>query len=32
MAQLEFLRSQDKVEDKGPVMDVITWNDGKKWM
>ncbi|KAF8385565.1 tpp-2, partial [Pristionchus pacificus] len=32
VAQLEFLRSQDKVEDKGPVMDVITWNDGKKWM
>ncbi|GMT33259.1 hypothetical protein PFISCL1PPCAC_24556, partial [Pristionchus fissidentatus] len=31
-AQLEFLRSQDKVEEKGPVMDVITWNDGKKWM
>ncbi|GMR32320.1 hypothetical protein PMAYCL1PPCAC_02515, partial [Pristionchus mayeri] len=32
VAQLEFLRSQEKVEDKGPVMDVITWNDGKKWM
>ena len=28
-AQVEFLRAQDKVEQKGPVSDVICWFDGK---
>ncbi|VDO54799.1 unnamed protein product [Haemonchus placei] len=29
--QVDFLRSVDKLEDKGPVADCIVWHDGDQW-
>nr|CDJ92294.1 Peptidase S8 S53 domain containing protein [Haemonchus contortus] len=29
--QVDFLRSIDKLEDKGPVADCIVWHDGEQW-
>ncbi|KAK5983257.1 Subtilase-type proteinase, partial [Trichostrongylus colubriformis] len=29
--QVDFLKSADKLEDKGPVADCIVWHDGDQW-
>ncbi|EYB87393.1 hypothetical protein Y032_0263g583 [Ancylostoma ceylanicum] len=29
--QVDFLKSMDKLEDKGPVADCIVWHDGHNW-
>ncbi|KAK6021850.1 hypothetical protein OSTOST_12470 [Ostertagia ostertagi] len=29
--QVDFLKSVDKLEDKGPVADCIVWHDGDQW-
>ncbi|WKY15571.1 hypothetical protein Q1695_000781 [Nippostrongylus brasiliensis] len=30
-SQVDFLKSVDKLEDKGPVADCIVWHDGDQW-
>ncbi|KAG0480500.1 hypothetical protein HPP92_011358 [Vanilla planifolia] len=30
--KLDFLKSQEKVyDDKGPIIDIVVWNDGEHW-
>uniref|UniRef100_A0A1I7XA37 Peptidase_S8 domain-containing protein n=1 Tax=Heterorhabditis bacteriophora TaxID=37862 RepID=A0A1I7XA37_HETBA len=29
--QMDFLKAIEKMEDKGPVVDCLVWNDGKTW-
>lgn len=31
-SQVDFLKTMDKMEDRGPVADVICWNNGSEWM